>query len=147
MGQVGRVGQVGRDRAVTLVNARTLGVIADHVEIADTRRTRRRGLLGRTGLAPFSALVLEPCFAIHTAFMRFPIDAIFTARDGRVLRVVRDLPPWRIAAAPGAHAVIELAAGALGEETVAVGDLVMMELQERQNARMQEGGRDHAVTA
>lgn len=133
--------------AITLINGRTLAIIADHVEIADTRRTRRRGLLGRAGLAPFSALVIEPCFAIHTAFMRFAIDAIFTARDGRVLRVVHDLPPWRVAMAPGAHAVIELAAGALGNGSVAVGDRVMMEMQDCGNAELQECGQDHTVTA
>ncbi len=122
-----------QSQAGRLINGRTLAIIADRVEIADTRRARRRGLLGRTGLAPFAALVIEPCFAIHTAFMRFAIDAIFMGRDGRVLRVVRGLPPWRVAVAPGAHAVIELAAGALREGTVAVGDRVM-----RENAEMQE---------
>ena len=35
---------------------------------------------------------------VHTAFMRFPIDVIFVSREGRVLRIVHDLGPWRIAA-------------------------------------------------
>jgi uncharacterized protein len=107
-----------------LVNARTSGVIADSVEIADTRAARRRGLLGRDSLDPSAALVLSPCFSIHTAFMRFPIDALFIDRRGIVVRIVRNLPPWRIATAWRAHAVIELAAGALERSDVEVGDQV-----------------------
>lgn len=110
---------------MALINERTRRVVAARVEVADTRKTRRRGLLGRTAMAPSSALMIVPCFAIHTAFMQFAIDAIFTARDGRVVRVVRNLPPWRLAAAVGAHAVIELPAGSV--EDVAVGDHVVQQ--------------------
>jgi uncharacterized protein len=110
----------------TLVNGRTLAVIADTVEIADTRKTRRRGLLGRSVMAPFSALVIVPCFAIHTAFMRFAIDVVFTDRQGRVVRIVRRLPPWRLALSRRAHSAIELAAGSLDGQDLAIGDLVML---------------------
>ena len=48
-----------------------------------TRRDRRKGLLGRSGLEPASALIIAPCFSIHTMFMRFDIDAVFVDEDGR----------------------------------------------------------------
>lgn len=102
-----------------LVNARTGGVVAADVEIAATRSTRRRGLLGRSGLDPQAALVLSPCVSVHTAFMKFPIDAVFVDRDGVVRRVVT-MPAWRAAVDVGARAVIELAAG--GARDVRVGD-------------------------
>lgn len=105
-----------------LMNARTNEVIARDVELADTRATRRRGLLGRDSLDPSAALILLPSFSIHTAFMRFPIDAVFVNRAGVVVRVVTNLGPWRIAAAWGAHGVIELAAGALQRSDVRAGD-------------------------
>jgi uncharacterized membrane protein (UPF0127 family) len=105
-----------------LVNERTRTVVARDVEVADTRRTRRKGLLGRDRLSPSSALVITRCWAIHTAFMRFDIDVIFVTREGHVVRVVRDLPPWRMAITPRADRVIEMAAGSLGETDVAVGD-------------------------
>src|SRR5438132_1068371 len=98
---------------MALVNERTGGIVASLVEVADTRAARRRGLLGCDGLQADAALVLTPCCAIHTAFMRFPIDVVFVARDGRVLRIVRDLPPWRMAVAVQAASVIEFAAGSL----------------------------------
>src|SRR5262245_51268988 len=105
-----------------LMNARTNEVIADHVELADTRATRRRGLLGRDGMQESSALILVPTFSIHTAFMRFAIDAVFVNRDGVVLRIVTDMGPWKMATAWHAHAVIEFPAGSLRAHDVRAGD-------------------------
>jgi len=105
-----------------LMNARTQSVVADTVELADTRKARRRGLLGRDSLDPRACLVLAPCFSIHTAGMRFPIDAMFINREGVVGRIVRDLVPWRIAICWSAHAVIEVAGGTLGVRDVRTGD-------------------------
>ncbi|HEY7291353.1 MAG TPA: DUF192 domain-containing protein [Vicinamibacterales bacterium] len=105
-----------------LMNARTGEVIATDVELANTRETRRRGLLGRDGLDSSAALILIPCFSVHTAFMRFSIDVVFIDRDGIVLRVARNLEPWRVAAAWGAHAVIEMAGGATREDSICAGD-------------------------
>ena len=109
-----------------LVNRRTGHTIASAVEIAETRRARNRGLLGRDALDPSSALVLTPCCSIHTASMRFAIDVVFIDRDGRVLRIVSALPPWRAAWAVRAHAVIELAGGCLRPDDLKVGDAVYL---------------------
>jgi uncharacterized protein len=107
---------------VILVCDRTQDLLATDVEMASTRQDRRRGLLGRDGLDPGSAMILSPCAAIHTAFMRFPIDAVFLRRDGRVVRLVHDLQPWRIAVSLRAHAVVELSAGVLKRHPIEVGD-------------------------
>ena len=109
---------------LVLVNRQTSQTISSSVEVAATRRSRRRGLLGRAGMDPSEALILAPCCAIHTAFMRFAIDVIFVDARGRVLKIVRELPPWRLAMAPRAHAVIELAGGSLTSRTLKVGDAV-----------------------
>lgn len=105
-----------------LVDDRTHEVVATHVELATTRRARRVGLLGRDCFDTDAALVLAPCLAVHTAFMRFPIDVVFVDRQGRAMRLVHGLAPWRVAAAPRAYAAIELAAGALRRHEVDVGD-------------------------
>jgi uncharacterized membrane protein (UPF0127 family) len=107
---------------VSLINARTEEIVASAVEVADTSAARRRGLLGRDAIDVASALVLTPCWAIHTAFMRFPIDVVFVNRDGLVRRVARQIAPWRVAIAPGAQAAIELAAGTAQARGVKVGD-------------------------
>src|SRR5436190_14388912 len=94
-----------------LVNARTGATVAGSVEVAVTRSARRRGLLGRDALDLSTALILAPCAAIHTVFMRFPIDVVFVDRDGDVRKIVRNLQPWRIAASPRACIAVEMAGG------------------------------------
>jgi len=98
---------------VQLINDRTRKPVAETVELAETRTARRRGLLGRECLPEGAALMLIPCFAVHTAFIRFAIDLVFIDRDGRVVRTVSRIAPWRIAIAWRARAVIELPAGHL----------------------------------
>jgi uncharacterized membrane protein (UPF0127 family) len=107
-----------------LLNQRTGETIASDVELAATRATRRKGLLGRASLDPSAALVLKPCFAVHTAFMQFPIDVVFVDRDWTVRRVAEHLGPWRMAVHVGASAVVELAAGA--GHGIRVGDRVYL---------------------
>jgi uncharacterized protein len=109
-----------------LVNDRTGQVVASAVEVAGTSESRRRGLLGRSGLDPSAALIIAPCSAIHMFFMRFAIDAVFVDRDGRVRKIVHDLRPWRIAISPGAYAVIEMASGAAGRSDVEVEDRLIL---------------------
>jgi len=105
-----------------LINARTGAVVAQNIELAETRRQRRRGLLGRKSLDASTALIILPCFSIHTAFMRFAIDAIFVDKEGIVVRIERGMGPWRAATSWRAHSVIELAAGQVGDQEVVIGD-------------------------
>jgi uncharacterized membrane protein (UPF0127 family) len=107
---------------MALVNVRSGETIASDVQLAVTSAERRRGLLGRDHLAPSAALMLSPCWAIHTAFMRFPIDVVFVDRRGRVVRVVRNLVPWRLAASFRAHSVIEFSGGSLRTRDLRPGD-------------------------
>ncbi len=68
--------------------------------------------MGRRDLPEGTALWLTPCFAIHTLFMRFPIDALFYNGDGVVLRLARDIRPWRWGVGVrGAAGVVEMRAG------------------------------------
>ncbi len=79
---------------------------------------RARGFLSRAaglwGLpschGPF-ALELHPCWAVHTFAMPRSIDVAFVDDDGRVLRSVPWLAPWRIARQSGACTTWELPAG------------------------------------
>jgi len=109
-----------------IVNERTGAPIATAVEHAATRASRRRGLLGRDHLDPHCAMILEPCTAVHTAFMRFAIDVVFIDRAGYALKIVRDVAPWRIAVAAGAHAVVEMAAGSIAPHQLQVGDRLLV---------------------
>lgn len=96
--------------------------LATTVEIAGDSAARKLGLLGRDALAPGHALVIAPSNGIHTFAMRFPIDVIFVARDGAVVKIVPALAARRVAFALGAFAVIEMAAGEADRAGLRVGD-------------------------
>lgn len=109
-----------------LVNTRTGAAIADVVAGAFDPAARRRGLLGRDALGASEALIIAPTNAIHTFFMRFDIDVAFVARDGRIVKIRARIPPWRIAAALGAFAVVEVAAGVFGATGTKTGDTLAL---------------------
>ena len=81
------------------------------IERATTFRARLFGLLGSSGLGPDRALWIEPCRAVHTCGMTFPIDVVFIDRHGRIARIDECVRPWRLRLCGRAVAVIELAAG------------------------------------
>ena len=111
------------------MNRRNGALLASQVERAVTVRTRLRGLLGRESLAEGAALVIEPCTSIHTFFMRFPIDAAFVDRAGRVVRAISDLRPWRATRLyPSAALVVELPAGTLARTGTVEGDELAFEV-------------------
>ena len=88
--------------------------IASEVREARSFGARAVGLLGRSSWPRGVALKIAPCRSIHTWFMRFSIDVIFADESGRIVRVIRNLKPWRMAgAARPACAVYEWSAGSL----------------------------------
>ncbi len=105
-----------------LGNSRTGQVIATQLELTADSESRRRGLLGRTSLAEDGAMIIAPCNAIHTFFMRFTIDVVFANRDGLVVKLRPNLAPWRIGIGLGAFAAVELAAGSINRCEIECGD-------------------------
>lgn len=104
-----------------IVDLTTATIICHRAVIADRPLRRMRGLLGRTSLRAGEGILLRPAPSIHTAFMRFPIDAVFVDRDMNVVKIVERLRPWRITSAQHARAVLELAAGEAQRSRVEVG--------------------------
>jgi uncharacterized membrane protein (UPF0127 family) len=98
------------------------GDVLATAEVAESRRARRRGLLGRSDLE--GALVLRGCRHVHTFFMRFPIDLAFCDADGVVLRTAC-LRPWRLSPlVANAAFAVEARAGAFERWGLAAGDRV-----------------------
>ena len=65
-------------------------------EVAENTFERMRGLIGRDGLGRGKGMLITKCNCVHTLFMRFPIDATFLDRKGTVVKVVRNIRPWRL---------------------------------------------------
>ncbi|MFB3918934.1 hypothetical protein BU251_00075 [Candidatus Velamenicoccus archaeovorus] len=89
-------------------------MLADKITIADSFGARAKGLLGKIGLEDGRGLLIRPCSSIHMFFMKFPIDVLFLAKDGRIIKIVKGLKPWRLSGCWfGCHMVLELKEGVL----------------------------------
>ena len=73
---------------------------------------RLRGLIGRSGEV---ALLIPRCRSVHTFFMRCALDLLWLDGAGRVVRIDRGVPPWRVRSCRSARSVLECAAGSAAE--------------------------------
>ncbi|HXH22382.1 MAG TPA: DUF192 domain-containing protein [Dehalococcoidia bacterium] len=105
---------------------RTGAKVATRAQLADGPLTRMKGLLGRRSLDRGEALILRPCWSVHTWFMRFALDVVFVDKTGRVLKIARRIGPWRFTAARGAADAIEFQGGSLDSEDLAEGDRLLI---------------------
>lgn len=108
-------------------NATRSTVLATAAEAADSSAKRRKGLLGRDSLPSGEGLWIVPCEAVHSFFMKFPIDVIYLDRHRCVRKVTRRLVPWRMSACLTAHSVLELPAGKADETGTQRGDQLIFE--------------------
>ena len=97
-------------------------VLATCMEVADSAAKRNKGLLGRKCLAPGEGLWIRPCEAVHTFWMRFPIDLVYLDRKNRIRKLVSAAPPWRLSACLRAHSVIELPSGTIRQTRTQLDD-------------------------
>src|SRR5436190_22113555 len=97
-------------------------VLCERCVVADTTFRRLRGLLGRRDLRPGEGIVLRPGWSIHTAFLLFSIDVAFVDPDQVVLKVVKNLKPFRASVCRGARDVVELSAGEAERRSLKPGD-------------------------
>lgn len=99
------------------------GEVLASLEVAERRRDRVRGLLGRRTGELDGALLLRPARSVHTIGMRFAIDVAFCDEDLRVLHVHTPLPPYRVTRLHWrARCVLEAEAGAFERWRLQVGD-------------------------
>src|SRR3954451_3163915 len=105
-------GSVERPR-FQVVNRTRNTVLATSLAIAGTNGSRRKGLLGRSGLSRGEGLWIIPCECIHTFFMQFPIDVIFLDRERHIRKLRSDVQPWRISGCLRAYSILELPPGTI----------------------------------
>ncbi len=67
-------------------------------------------------------LMLDPCRSIHTFFMRYSLDIVFINSKNEIIKIIRDLKPWRMTwIYLNACKTLELPAGKLPQD-VSIGD-------------------------
>jgi len=108
------------------------------VELADTPRTRARGLMFRKSMPADHGMLFD--FQVEgpvSMWMKntyIALDMVFIGRDGRVIGVAADAEPLseRIISSPApAYAVLELNAGAARRISLAPGDRVRHRMFDR----------------
>jgi uncharacterized protein len=118
--------KVKRDLRLRISNLTRKSELATCAEVADDGAKRRKGLLGRQGLAPGEGLWILPCEAIHTFGMQFPIDLVYLDRKMCVRKVKGQVRPWRLSACLSAHSVLELASGTVRATQTRPGDVIQV---------------------
>jgi uncharacterized membrane protein (UPF0127 family) len=111
-------------RGVVVLTRGDGSVICERCVVADRMLPRMKGLLGKRELVAGEGLLIQPAPSIHTFFMRFPIDVVFLAKNGEVMKVAADVGAWRMRSCRRAFAVLELAAGEAERRGITVGDQV-----------------------
>ena len=111
-----------------IINETRGTVLADRAVVARSFWARLRGLMGRRELPAGEALIFNRNSSVHTFWMRFPIDVIFTDREGVVVGMREAMPPHRpFAGARGAYRTVELPAGTITQTQTARGDRLRFE--------------------
>lgn len=114
------------NRTYRVHNATRQVELCTHALLAGDSKSRREGLLKRTGLDDGEGLLISPCEAIHTFGMKFAIDVVFIDKKRRVRKVLHALPRNRIGFCFTAEYALELAAGTARATGTEPGDVLEM---------------------
>lgn len=69
--------------------------VAIQCMVAEGPFERMKGLLGRSHLTQGQGMWIEPCNNVHTFFMKFAIDVVYLDWQGQILRIYKNMQPWR----------------------------------------------------
>jgi len=78
---------------------------------AHTRAARLKGLAKLDAMPPTMALHIPKCWSVHTFTMRFPLDLVWLAKDGSVVRIDENVLPRRVRTCVRARSVVECNTG------------------------------------
>ena len=108
---------------MVILNLTRQSIPARNARYAADFRTRLFGLIGKSFSASMDGMVFDRCNGIHTFFMKYPIDVIFTDGKYRVLKTESAFPAWRPwLVCRNAYYVIELPAGTIESTGTKPGD-------------------------
>ena len=95
------------------------GRVLASATVAESRRDRRRGLIGEPD--PQFALVLPKCKWVHTFGCRSALDVAYLNDESRVVKMHRLAPRRLPLPVPAAHTVVEAKAGSFERWGLQVG--------------------------
>ncbi len=109
---------------IRLINRRNGRLLADRVEFADSFWGRFRGLMFRSPKDDY-ALIFPGTRAIHTFFVFFSIDLIYTDKNSKVVELKENLRPFSwYSPKKRSRYLIELVSGKIDEGDLRLGDVL-----------------------
>ena len=84
-------------------------IFLENCNVANNFFSRLKGLMFKSRESVAQGLLIYPCKSIHTCFMRFNLDIFFISKEGKVLKVINVLKPWKVTSfVSDAYYVLEL---------------------------------------
>jgi uncharacterized membrane protein (UPF0127 family) len=112
-------------RLVTVANLTRGTLLGDRIDVADTSLSRFLGLIPKRGLNAGEGLWIKPSSGVHMFWMRFAIDVIGLDKQMRVVKIWRNLKPWRMTSvSTKMHSALELPVGQIDAGEVQLGDVL-----------------------
>jgi uncharacterized protein len=112
-------------RLVTVANLTRRTLLGDRIEVADTSLSRFLGLIPKRGLNAGEGLWIKPSSGVHMFWMRFAIDVVGLDKQMRVVRLWRNLKPWRMTSVSMQMvSALELPVGQIDAGEVQLGDVL-----------------------
>ena len=109
----------------SLVNKTTCQVLAENVTRLETFLERLKGLIGKEETPSNSTFWISACPSIHTFFMKFSLDVIFTDKNFKIVSVFHSVPPGKILfGGRKSYHVFEMQAPGLKSHSVKKGDIL-----------------------
>lgn len=101
-------------------------LLVEELVIADTFIKRLLGLIPQKEMKENFALMIKNCSGVHSCFMSFDIDVVFTDGSLKVIDIIT-LKPWRFSKFYlDAENAIEFKAGYVYDK-ISIGDLLKIE--------------------
>ena len=103
-------------------------IVAEKVDVADSMHLRLLGLMFSKNIGERDGLLITPCNSIHTFFMRYDLDIVFLSKTDEVVRIIREMKPWRMTRMYfKANKVLEMTGGTLPDD-INVGDKLVIDV-------------------
>jgi uncharacterized protein len=83
------------------------------------------GLMLANALPHDQALLIQHCSSVHTCFMRFAIDVVYLNEQMLIVKLDRNVPPWRMRwGGKGAQHTLEMSAGGIDRFKLHIGGTI-----------------------
>ena len=107
--------------------------ISSLMTIPESFYQRAKGLLGKKYIDKRESMLFYNCSSIHMFGMKFPIDIAYLDNDMRILKLVKNVKPWKLSSCKGANHTIEFSLGIIKEYQLQIGEQLIIKNNMRES--------------